>query len=341
MTRVNESPTVELAATMLGGDKASSICRLLQRDPVFEASEDSVIARASFAMALNVVLFADLIRRSPTGAAYVADIEAAGGRIFFDHGALRTIRFSGRPTGALPGGCEAFARILEPLGYRVADIYPLPRLGMTGRAYCHLDAPETIPQFFVSELHVEQFGEEFEAVANRVFGASRDPLGLVADAALAQFAASGHADFQLAAAALPEIVAAFGRHHDVPALSDYEALREFSPEASWIATEGNCFNHATDRVVDVHALARSQRGLGRPVKAEVEVSASGRVRQTAFQADEVERIFVDADGNMVTKLVPGSFYEFITRGVDPATGKLDLAFDSSNAQGIFTMTRAA
>jgi hypothetical protein len=39
--------------------------------------------------------------------------------------------------------------------------------------------------------------------------------------------------------------------------------------------------------------------------------------------------------------VPGSFYEFITRdryNDNAGNNKLDLRFDSSNAQGIFKMT---
>ena len=39
--------------------------------------------------------------------------------------------------------------------------------------------------------------------------------------------------------------------------------------------------------------------------------------------------------------VPGSFHEFITRKVDPETGRLDLTFDAGNATAIFHMTRAA
>ena len=67
--------------------------------------------------------------------------------------------------------------------------------------------------------------------------------------------------------------------------------------------------------------------------------------QTAFRADTVERDFLHADGSLLRHSVPGSFYEFIQRGRlhDPVTGesRLDLAFDSSNAQGIFQMTAAA
>ena len=124
----------------------------------------------------------------------------------------------------------------------------------------------------------------------------------------------------------------------MPFEADYATLRRYSAEAAWIATEGNAFNHGTDRVSDVMVLAEVQRALGRPMKDEVEVSASGRVRQTAFRAGLVERTFRKADGSLFTMMVPGSFYEFISRDIDPATGEPDLRFDSSNAQGIFKMT---
>jgi uncharacterized glyoxalase superfamily metalloenzyme YdcJ len=114
---------------------------------------------------------------------------------------------------------------------------------------------------------------------------------------------------------------------------------------AWIATEGNAFNHATDRVADVDRLAEEQKQLGRPMKATVETSQSGRVRQTAYLAARVQRRFRDEDGSLVEKEVPGSFYEFITRLLLPETkeGKrlLDLSFDSSNAQAIFKVTTNA
>ncbi len=72
------------------------------------------------------------------------------------------------------------------------------------------------------------------------------------------------------------------------------------------------------------------------MKDKVEVSASGRVRQTAFRADPVTRTLRGDDGD-VTLTVPGSFYEFISRDRLNGAG-LDLGFDSANAQGIFKMT---
>ena len=76
------------------------------------------------------------------------------------------------------------------------------------------------------------------------------------------------------------------------------------------------------------------------MKPNVEVSGSGRIKQTAFKADPVVRQFVAESGEIVEREVPGSFYEFITRDSfkDGAQVKLDLGFDAGNATGIFKMT---
>ncbi|HJV23751.1 MAG TPA: DUF1338 family protein, partial [Holophagaceae bacterium] len=125
--------------------------------------------------------------------------------------------------------------------------------------------------------------------------------------------------------------------HEEPTLADYETLLAESKEMAWIATEGNAFNHATDRVADVAAVAQGQKELGRPMKEKLEVGSEGRVIQTAFRAAMVERLFVTGAGHLEAKVVPGSFHEFITR-YEKAAGVLDLSFDSSNAQAIFKMT---
>jgi hypothetical protein len=296
------------------------------------------VSRAQLAMALNVRLFADLLDRVPTAARLVAQSQETNATIVFDHGALRTIA---GPTGSLPSGESAFARLLEPLGYEMAAVYPLPRLTMTGRAYVHQDLPEAIPQFFVSELHVDQLAPEAQAATERVFGASRDPIGSEASAALDQLARDGTLPFAQAAALLETLLGAFGRQHAEPALSDYEILLAHSKEAAWIATEGNAFNHATTRVPDVEALAEQLKSQGYPMKDAVEISANGRVRQTAILADKVTRSFRMADGSTADRDVPGSFYEFISRDIDPASGTMDLTFDSGNATGIFAVTRSA
>jgi hypothetical protein len=336
MAEMHQSAVQQLVTSKVGADRASRLFELVVEPRLLD--ETASVSRAGFSAALNLVLFDDLLARVPTGAAYVADQAAKGVPITFDHSALRTIRFDG-PTGALPAGETAFRRILEPLGYHVAAVYPLPALRMTGYAFRHRDLPEQMPQFFVSELHVDQFDAGFAAAAHAVFDSSVDPLGDEARQLLADFAADKRVPLECAEAVLPQIIRAFGRQHAQPRLADYERLLAESAEVAWIATEGNTINHVTDRVVDVYAVAEQQRALGRPIKDQVEVSESGRIHQTAFRADPVTRSFRAADGE-VERSVPGSFYEFITRVEDPATGKLDLGFDSANATGIFAMTKA-
>ncbi len=324
-----------LVTAVLGDSAAAAALDALDLAPELGGS-GAMVTRAQLAMALNVLLFADIQARVPQAARYVGECVAGGARIVFDHGALRTIDGE---TGALPSGFAAFARLLEPLGYRAVGHYPLPRLRMTGRAFAHNDFPAAIPQFFVSELHVSQLPPAAQAAAARVFGTSADPLGAPELALLGALGTAGESSHAVAAAGLPGLARAFGRHHREPALADYEALLAVSDEAAWIATEGNAFNHMTDRVPDVVALAESLKTRRYRLKASVEHSASGRVHQTAFLADRVTRRFGLADGTMVTRDVPGSFHEMITRDADPAGG-IDLRFDAGNATGIFAVTGA-
>jgi hypothetical protein len=340
MISAHESAGYTLLLSRMG-ERARDAVATLDLDDQLRGSNGMLIDSTCLAAALNVALFSNLLDRVPSGSAYVAERRSTGQRIRFDHGALRTIRFPNGMTGALPAGEDAFVRILRPLGYKLADTYPLPKLRMTGRAYVHSTAPTVMPQFFVSELHVEQFDSEFANAAQRVFSTSRDPLSSETLEKLQRLEA-GEALVPLEAeAVLSELIGAFDRQHCAPRLADYEILLAHSAEAAWIATEGNAFNHATDRVADVQAVADAERAAGRPIKESVEISKSGRVRQTAHRAANVVREFFGQSGEVVQVPVPGSFYEFITRDIDPATGEIDLRFDSGNATGIFQMTRAA
>ncbi len=335
---MDEEKLIALLTPLLGAKAREALTLLVVPQSAEEVVSDQVSA-PELAFALSVALHQGLLDQVPTGAAYAADRRVAGQKVMLDHGALRTIRLPGdAPTGGLPAGAAAFSRLLEPLGYRRVGIYPLDRLKMTGYAWCHAEQPEALAQYFVSELHVDRFSPEFQEAAGRIFGTTRDPLNPESLAALERLAVQGWLSVEEAGALLSVLVQAFGRHHAVPALADYELLKRESAEAAWIATEGNAFNHGTDRVTDLETTVAAQRAAGRAMKEKIEVSGNGRVRQTATRADRVERCFRDAQGCEVTLSVPGSFYEFISRDVDPETGALDLRFDSSNAQGIFKMT---
>lgn len=296
------------------------------------------VSRATLAAALNLHLLAGLLERVPSGRAYMSDLDEAGRKLVFDHGAMRTVAMENM--GALPPGLGAISRVLEPLGYHATNLYPMARLKMTGRSFTHRDLPEDLPQFFVSELHPEQFSPDFQAAVLRVTEESSDPLSAVDLVRLARLAGEGSLPLAEARALLPKLAACFTRRHEAPSLADYEILKAESAEMAWIATEGNAFNHATDRVPDLHVVVEEQTARGRRVKDRIEISASGRVRQTALHADPVLREFRDANGAMVQHEVPGSFFEFITRATLPDEDRLDLAFDTNNAQGIFKMTAA-
>jgi Domain of unknown function (DUF1338) len=319
-----------------GGEDAAWLFDRLHIAAALRDWDGDMIPRASVAMALNLLLYRDLVRSVPAAQDYVAIALAEGRKITFDHGALRTIKFA---DGTAVDGHLAFDRFLVPLGYGVAANYPLPRLKMTGRAYCHLDHASEVPQFFVSELHVDQFSTAFADAAHRVFDSWTDPFDPATIRHLEFLAAENALPRTDATALLPILRAAFSRCHSVPTLADYDALHAESAEAAWIATEGNAFNHATDRVMNVDALAAQLQALSMPMKDTVEVSAKGSVRQTALRAVSVQRPFVDTDGQQIMRDVPGSFYEFITRDIDDETGQMDLGFDSGNATGIFAMTK--
>lgn len=325
---------------LIGIERTERLFKVLVIDPALMEDSGPRISRAKFAQALNMLLFEDLVERVPAAKIYVEQCLHNGKTILHDHGAVRTIAMSG--VGRLPAGEESITRILRPLGYALNGVYPLERLRMTGRSYAQTDFPEEIAQFFISELHPERFSAEFQVALSRIMATSTDPLTHEARSLLEELGSTRSLALNQAIALLPVLVSCFGRQHGEITLKDYETLLAESSEAAWIATEGNAFNHVTDRVDDVDQLAAEQKALGQPMKAAVETSQSGRVRQTAFRAALVPRTFRTANRGSLEKEVPGSFLEFITRLPLPedASGKkgLDLSFDSSNAQAIFKMT---
>ena len=322
---------------LLSGAGAPLLDQIVLPD-VLVREQGGLVSRAALAAALNLELLADLLQRVPSGRAYFADIVRGGRKLHFDHGAVRTVALE--DMGQLPAGQSAITRVLEPLGYDSTHTYPMPRLKMTGRSHTQRDFPQALPQFFVSELHPEQFSPAFQDAVRRVTRDSADPLTAGDLVLLAVLRKEQALPLEQAQALLPKLSACFSRRHEAPHLADYEVLRAESAEMAWIATEGNAFNHATDRVSSLANVVSRQRALGRRIKDRIEVSASGRVRQTALHADPVVRDFRIANGDRVWRKVPGSFFEFIERAKLPGEDRLDLAFDTNNAQGIFKMTAA-
>jgi Domain of unknown function (DUF1338) len=328
-----------LLEVVVGKESSEYLIANVALHPAIMGEMSDICSRAVIANALNLALLHDLLGRVPTARFYMVDLAKSSRKLVFDHGALRTVDLNGM--GKLPAGKEAVTRLLIPLGYEIAETYPLDRLDMTGRAYRHLDYPEDIPQFFVSEIHVDRFSKQFQSSVMRITGSSIDPLDDDDRAMLQELGTEKRIELERAATLLPSLLGCFKRQHDLPHIEDYKQVMAESPEMAWISTEGNAFNHATDRVQNIVDVAVSQRVLGRPMKHDIECSASGRIKQTAYLADPVDRLFISAQGDTISQSVPGSFFEFIERAIDPATGALDLSFDTGNAQGIFKMTAVA
>jgi hypothetical protein len=332
----------QLLETVTGPERAGRLFRVLVVHPDLVADPGPRVSRAVLAQALNMMLYEDLLKRVPAAALYVDRCVAQGRTIMHDHGAVRTV--ARKKMGLLPVGQEAITRVLRPLGYVLNGVYPLERLRMTGRSHAQADYPEDIAQFFISELHPERFSPGFQEAVARVTSTSIDPVSPEAAALLKKIEIEKALSLEDAVKLLPVLAGVFDCQHAEPALADYQQLLAESPEMAWISTEGNALNHATDRVADVDMLSAELKELKQPIKEAVETSQSGRVRQTAFQAARVQRRFKCADGTMIEREVPGSFYEFITRLRMPEKGgrrPLDLSFDSSNAQAIFKMTANA
>jgi hypothetical protein len=334
-----------LLASVAGDERATWLLDAVAWHPALlagsanaDANAHDAVPRAVLAQALNVLLLDRLLTAVPTGAAYVEERVGRGERVHLDHGAVRTV--SGVATGDLPQGPRSITRVLRALGYAQAETYNLDRLRMTGYAWRHLDRPAHISQFFVSELHVGRFSTSFALAAERIVGQSTDPIDAATRRDLVDLEAHGALPRQRAEAVLPALLRCFTRRHPDPGEGDYLAVLAESAEMAWIATEGTAFNHATDRVPDVLAVAAAERDAGRPVKDEVEVSTSGRVLQTAHRAALVSRAFRTPAGATVDRDVPGSFFEFIERRPLPNGDGPDLAFDAANAQAIFGMTGA-
>jgi 2-oxoadipate dioxygenase/decarboxylase-like protein len=336
----NRGVLYEVLSKVIGSERAERLFNILVIHPEIAGDPGPQASRAVIAQALNMLLFEDLLARVPSAKTYVEHSLAKGATVMHDHGAVRTVALEGM--GPLPAGQESITRVLRPLGYALNGVYPLERLKMTGRSHAQADYPEEIAQFFISELHPERFSPEFQAAVARITATSKDPVTPEANTLLQKLDSARSLSVDESAKLLPVLVSCFSRQHGEPALADYEVLLAESPEMAWISTEGTAFNHATDRVADVDQLAEELKAIGLPMKATVENSQSGRVRQTATLAARVQRKFRDANGALVEKEVPGSFYEFITRLPLPeeegGKKKLDLSFDSSNAQAIFKMT---
>ena len=108
----------------------------------------------------------------PEAQQYTEEAIQTNTRVIFDHGALRTVAC---PVARFP---PVKRRSLEFKPWAMCWLESILDPSENDRSRLeHHDFPETIAQFFVSELHPEQFSPVFQTAVTRVLSESVDPLG--------------------------------------------------------------------------------------------------------------------------------------------------------------------
>jgi len=80
-----------LVEHVIGVEAATRVAQLMKVPSVFSIWECGWVSRKEIAQALNMLLFADLLQRVPSGRQYTEEVAAQGGKVMHDHGALRTV----------------------------------------------------------------------------------------------------------------------------------------------------------------------------------------------------------------------------------------------------------
>lgn len=255
-------------------------------------------------------LWRDFVASTPQAERIHALLAARGETIQNDHVALRTFDAPGIDALAL-------GRVFEEHGWALqADVYAFPQKHLRARYWRHADP--AVPKVFISEL---------------VLGAMSPALQGTVDALVAQLPGDFGARADLPWAGRPWRIT-----H-----ADYEALREESEYAAWVAAFGFRVNHFT---VDVNALSTFpdltalcaylvEHGFvlnesGGSIKG----SATAGLEQLSTRADTIEVAFDET-----TARIRSCYYEFAKRYPTPS-GELFQGFIATSADKIFESTDA-
>ena len=227
-----------------------------------------------------------------------------GGPVVADHIALRT--FS-HPSVDI----EVLDRGLVSAGYEPADSYEIPERHLYA---CHYDHPrESMPRVFISSLLLDECSAELKSTV-------ADLLSHV------QPGACAHPEF-----------AASGRHWPLSS-ARYEALREESEYAAWLAVFGFCANHFAIDVGRLSAFSTLEEvngfvdGLGFAISGdggEIKGSPEVYLEQSSTIADEIE---VELDDRKLR--LPSCYCEFVKRHRQP-TVSCSVAFSPVRRRACF------
>lgn len=258
-------------------------------------------------------LFATLWTRylaiTPDAARIHALLAERGETFRNDHVALRTFACG-------PVGLERLAEPFCARGYVESGRYRFAQKRLNARSYRH--PAGALPRVFISELELGSFSPAFRELVERVVqGVSAEEPAEQLLTGLQTWPAIRFADYQ-----------------KLLAESDY---------AAWVATFGLRVNHFTVHFNDLKTFSElsqlnaflEQSGFQLNGEAQkVQGGPSALLEQSSTVAASIPWAFEGGE----ERHVPGGYYEFARRYVDPQTGTIFEGFVAASADKIFEST---
>jgi hypothetical protein len=202
------------------------------------------------------------------------------------------------------------------LGYTECGQYDFSAKKLTAKHFEHPDS--TMPKVFISELRVEEFSSQAQAIINNLVAQLPDNV-------------SERSDFLYS-----------GQLWDISS-SDYQTLLNESEYAAWLSAWGYRANHFTVSINhledynDILVVNDTLKSAGYNLNTnggEVKGDSEVKLEQSSTLADKAKVTFTDK-----AMEIPSCFYEFAKR-YPLANGELYTGFVAASADKIFDSTNA-
>ncbi|WP_440876316.1 DUF1338 domain-containing protein [Thalassotalea sp. PLHSN55] len=253
-------------------------------------------------------IWQDYIALTPS-AEKIHQLLGHGDKIINDHVAYRTFNLA-------KVNKDKLAQHLLALGYKECGQYQFEQKKLVASHYEHSD--DTLPKVFISELLVEAFSAQAQAIIKRIVDSIDSD-------------AIDHNNFLFS-----------GRSWPISS-QEYKTLLSESEYAAWLAVWGYRANHFTvsinhlaqfDNIVAVNDKLKQAGYKLNATGGEVKGDASVKLEQSSTMADRIEVKFSDT-----TLAIPSCFYEFALRYPN-SDGSLYTGFVAASADKIFESTNA-
>ena len=233
-----------------------------------------------------------------------------GADVINDHVAYRTFNLD-------KVNLTKLASQLLAVGYTECGQYDFPEKKLTAKHFEHSDS--TLPKVFISELRVEEFSADVQAIIHGLVKQLPDSI-------------SEQANFLYS-----------GRTWQVSS-NEYKTLLKASEYAAWLAAWGYRANHFTvsinhlnkfDEITEVNATLKKSGYHLNTAGGEIKGNLAVMLEQSSTLADNAKVEFSDK-----TMEIPSCFYEFAKR-YPQENGELYSGFVAASADKIFESTHAA